>query len=533
MESIDGSPSENQMTVTKGPGNQIIHQRQGSTSELEALFNSVMTGNHKPAGLKFVERNLPKSFFTQPNIPRTGGHHSHSHSMNVLAPSPNTNINHSRSSSSDSNASMHTNNQGVRIPNNANNNNANSILSQSISSGNNRSHRNNFPMSPAQKRAQAHNQRNSSQASGMQISHSRSKSSPASLQVMDLQVKPSDIPPDMPLPAGWSAAKTADGQQYFMNHNDRTTTWEDPRIAVLKQQRQNQVAAMHLFQSTGGNSPSMQQTRRNTNNMQPIDVSNLPLPSGWQEARTAQGEVYFMNHQTRTTSWVDPRLQHLQGNNQQSNSQLQQQLLKVNQMDIANGGQRSMPPQQQSMLKHLNQGKELLGKHIRQQHSGAIVDPFLGSNSMHHQRDASLDSGVGMGSNYSLPRTPDDYLGNVEEMDTSTSADRRTLNSSRIQVANPNATLSAAQQQQQPNQQQQQQRFPDFLDSLPASSVDFNAAGNSGQQAQQGAGASNTIDADLVPSLPDALGQDFDVDTMLSHVNVKSENMVDNGMIWL
>ena len=40
---------------------------------------------------------------------------------------------------------------------------------------------------------------------------------------------------------------------------------------------------------------------------------------------------------------------------------------------------------------------------------------------MHHQRDASLDSGVGMGSNYSLPRTPDDYLGNVEEMDTSTS----------------------------------------------------------------------------------------------------------------
>ena len=30
---------------------------------------------------------------------------------------------------------------------------------------------------------------------------------------------------------------------------------------------------MHLFQSTGGNSASMQQTRRNTNNMQPIDVN--------------------------------------------------------------------------------------------------------------------------------------------------------------------------------------------------------------------------------------------------------------------
>lgn len=164
MESINDSPAENQMTVTKGPGNQIIHQRQDSANELEALFNSVMSGNHKPAGLKFVERNLPKSFFTQPNIPRTGGHHSHSHSMNVLAPSPNTTINHSRSSSSDSNASMHTNSQGVRIPPNANNNNANTLLSQS---GNSRSHKNNFPMSPAQRRA--HNQRNSSQSTGMQV----------------------------------------------------------------------------------------------------------------------------------------------------------------------------------------------------------------------------------------------------------------------------------------------------------------------------------------------------------------------------
>lgn len=47
---------------------------------------------------------------------------------------------------------------------------------------------------------------------------------------------------------------------------------------MLKQQRQNQVAAMHLFQSTGaagGNSGMPQPTRqpRNTNNMQPADVN--------------------------------------------------------------------------------------------------------------------------------------------------------------------------------------------------------------------------------------------------------------------
>ena len=168
MESMNDQTPESQMTVTKGPGNQVIHQRQDSANELEALFNTVMSGNYKPASKLFVERNLPKSFFTQPNIPRTGSHHSHSHSMNVLAPSPNTTINHSRSSSSDSNASMHTSVQGVRLASNANNNNATSLLSQSVTSGNNRSHKTTFPMSPAQRRV-AHTQRNTSQSSGMQV----------------------------------------------------------------------------------------------------------------------------------------------------------------------------------------------------------------------------------------------------------------------------------------------------------------------------------------------------------------------------
>jgi len=30
----------------------------------------------------------------------------------------------------------------------------------------------------------------------------------------------------------------------FASHNDRTTTWEDPRIAIIKQQRQNQLASL-------------------------------------------------------------------------------------------------------------------------------------------------------------------------------------------------------------------------------------------------------------------------------------------------
>lgn len=38
------------------------------------------------------------------------------------------------------------------------------------------------------------------------------------------------------------------------------------------------------------------------------DVDLGPLPEGWEQAQTPEGEIYFINHQTRTTSWFDPRI---------------------------------------------------------------------------------------------------------------------------------------------------------------------------------------------------------------------------------
>lgn len=32
------------------------------------------------------------------------------------------------------------------------------------------------------------------------------------------------------------------------------------------------------------------------------------LPDGWEQATTAEGEIYFINHAARTTSWFDPRI---------------------------------------------------------------------------------------------------------------------------------------------------------------------------------------------------------------------------------
>uniref|UniRef100_A0A8C6ZXB1 WW domain-containing protein n=1 Tax=Nothoprocta perdicaria TaxID=30464 RepID=A0A8C6ZXB1_NOTPE len=33
----------------------------------------------------------------------------------------------------------------------------------------------------------------------------------------------------------------------------------------------------------------------------------LPLPAGWEEARDYDGKVFYIDHNTKQTSWIDPR----------------------------------------------------------------------------------------------------------------------------------------------------------------------------------------------------------------------------------
>ena len=55
-----------------------------------------------------------------------------------------------------------------------------------------------------------------------------------------------------PLPPGWEKAQTPTGQIYFMNHNNKTTQWEDPRkvnIFLCLGQRQYIIAGFFVFQT--------------------------------------------------------------------------------------------------------------------------------------------------------------------------------------------------------------------------------------------------------------------------------------------
>lgn len=41
---------------------------------------------------------------------------------------------------------------------------------------------------------------------------------------------------------------------------------------------------------------------------QPPSAGLGPLPEAWEQAITSAGEIYFINHNTRSTSWFDPRI---------------------------------------------------------------------------------------------------------------------------------------------------------------------------------------------------------------------------------
>lgn len=88
------------------------------------------------------------------------------------------------------------------------------------------------------------------------------------------------------LPAGWEERYTPEGRPYFVDHNSRTTTWVDPRRQTI----------VRVMGPNGGTS-------------QPQSISQLgPLPSGWEMRLTSTARVYFVDHNTKTTTWDDPRL---------------------------------------------------------------------------------------------------------------------------------------------------------------------------------------------------------------------------------
>jgi E3 ubiquitin-protein ligase NEDD4 len=90
------------------------------------------------------------------------------------------------------------------------------------------------------------------------------------------------------LPAGWERKEDNLGRTYYVDHNTRATSWSRPT---------NPASSSAIVPSTEITPPVASLS------------STGELPLGWEMKHTPEGRPYFIDHNTKKTSWVDPRRQ--------------------------------------------------------------------------------------------------------------------------------------------------------------------------------------------------------------------------------
>ncbi|XP_075682145.1 NEDD4-like E3 ubiquitin-protein ligase WWP1 isoform X1 [Rhinoderma darwinii] len=113
-----------------------------------------------------------------------------------------------------------------------------------------------------------------------------------------------------PLPPGWERRVDDRGRVYYVDHNTRTTTWQRPTMESVRNFEQWQSTQRNQLQG------AMQQfNQRYLYSASMLSAENDPLgplPPGWERRVDSTDRVYFVNHNTKTTQWEDPRTQGLQ-----------------------------------------------------------------------------------------------------------------------------------------------------------------------------------------------------------------------------
>ena len=96
---------------------------------------------------------------------------------------------------------------------------------------------------------------------------------------------------------------TSNGRSYFVDHNSRTTTWVDPRSLVNLNVG---YLFIHWIYFSGALSSIAQGDPHSEVRVAISQLGQLPL--NWEMRVDDHGRSYFINHQTKTTTWDDPRL---------------------------------------------------------------------------------------------------------------------------------------------------------------------------------------------------------------------------------
>lgn len=290
--------------------------------------------------------------------------------------------------------------------------------------------------------------------------HFRSHSSPASLQLpagsmsgpspgrlhSHTRHQSCDVAEELPLPPGWEMAFTPNGQKYFLNHIEKITTWHDPRksmtpsVAQLSlhnqvsstasiQQRSMALSQPNLVLNQQAHQQAQQQQHLQQQQQVPVQV---PVQGPQQQSSQPMMNLSAQQHQQKM------RLQRIQMEReriQRRQEELIRQEVALRQLPMDSD---NLPPVAPAI------GSPAMSAGNMPNNS---ADPFLNSGP-YHSREQSTDSGLGLGC-YSIPTTPEDFLNNMEDMDTGE-------NMVPVSMSVP-----------------PQSRFPDFLDSMPGTNVDL------------------------------------------------------------
>ncbi|XP_040439631.1 transcriptional coactivator YAP1 isoform X7 [Falco biarmicus] len=419
---VSGTPAGAAQPPGAGPppaGHQIVHVRGDSETDLEALFNAVMNpkGANVPHTLPMRLRKLPDSFFKPPE-PKA----------------------HSRQASTDAGTAGALTPQHVRAHS-----------------------------SPASLQLGA--------VSPGTLTPTGVVTGPGAPSSQHLRQSSFEIPDDVPLPPGWEMAKTPSGQRYFLNHIDQTTTWQDPRKAMLSQ-----------MNVTAPTSPSVQQNIMNSASAMNQRISQSapvkqPPPLAPQ---SPQGGVMGGSSSNQQQQM---RLQQLQMEKERLRLKHQELLRQVRPQELALRSQ--LPTMEQDSGSQNPVSSPGMSQELRTMTTNSS-DPFLNSGT-YHSRDESTDSGLSM-SSYSVPRTPDDFLNSVDEMDTGDSISQSNIPS-------------------------HQNRFPDYLEAIPGTNVDLGTLEGDGM---------NIEGEELMPSLQEALSSDIlnDMESVLAATKLDKESFL-------
>ena len=99
------------------------------------------------------------------------------------------------------------------------------------------------------------------------------------------------------------------GRTYYVDHTSRTTTWNRPTGRADASSSQRPSAAMgdrRQIDDMQANSTRTSLAPTASSATASASADNLgPLPSGWQMSKNENGRMFFIDHVTKRTTWVN------------------------------------------------------------------------------------------------------------------------------------------------------------------------------------------------------------------------------------